>query len=1051
MHSLASAAKLLDGCENAPAAGPILESLGFQSGLIPLVGEHLERLGLQTTIEAPHLARGNGGLRGLVFEVRGRGELRSELNRLAHRLGANAPQLLWLILAVNPHDSEIAIATVDASRSRPRVAALVTRRGHIVDSDSETLCALAAAHTDSDVFTHCRWLEILGRESVSRRFFRALEQMVARLAASLQPPMSKADSLELALLYVSRLLFLSFLETKGWLDRDQGFLGNRYADCMVAGGKYHQRVLAPLFFGTLNTNPRNRATRARAFGRVPFLNGGLFARSHLERTACGSFFSDEALGDLFGELLARYRFTAREDSTTWSEAAIDPEMLGKAFESLMAASDRKKSGAFYTPQSLVAQVTSSALTHCLASPSLRSIDDLKVLDPACGSGAFLVHVLEELSQLRLRLGDIRPLHQIRRKILTTSIFGVDVNPTAVWLSELRLWLSMAIEDPETDPMRVTPLPNLDRNIRVGNSLSGDDLSGGTHAFAGRNIARLRARYSRATGPRKRSLSRALDTAERECAIAVTSARVARIREERRDILGMARSRDLFGERPHPGVEVKHRLSALRVALREGTRESRRLTSGGALPFSFASGFADVAASGGFDVVIGNPPWVRTHNLDISSRAALRTAFDVYRNAAWRGGSDAAAAGVGFSSQVDVAALFIERSVKLLRCGGTAALIVPAKLWRSLAGGGVRDFLMRRTALRELHDLGSADRTFDAAVYPSVVVARRLVHARLDGTSESAPSDSVSVVVHRDGQPRAWTASADRLALDESAGSPWILIPEETRRAFDLIAASGVPLAKSVTGRPLLGVKTGCNDAFLVSESGSADHGDGLVHISNSEREGAIEREMLRPVIRGERVTAWRIHPDDSRIVWTHDDRRHVLKTLPPAALRWLGHWRRDLEARTDGRGKRQWWSVFRVESADCSVPRVVWSDIAKSPRAAVIPAGDSSIPLNTCYAVRCPSSDDAFALAAIINSDIAAAWLDVVAEPARGGYRRYMGWTMAMFPLPRDWQRARCLLAPIGERAIRGTPPDPVTLRAAVLDAYHLRASAVAPLIEWRR
>src|SRR6266536_6201828 len=156
----------------------------------------------------------------------------------------------------------------------------------------------------------------------------------------------------------------------------------------------------------------------------------------------------------------------------------------------MATSERKPTCAVYTPQVLVEQTASYALVSGISSdetpesevvnalageiPSLQHrhrilarTEELRILDPACGSGAFLVHLLERLAALRIHLGDPRAIHVIRRAILTRSIFGVDVNPTAVWLCELRLWLSMAIEDPERDPLKVTPLPNLDRNIRVG--------------------------------------------------------------------------------------------------------------------------------------------------------------------------------------------------------------------------------------------------------------------------------------------------------------------------------------------------------------------------------------------------------------------------------------------------------------------------------------------------------------------------------------------------------------------------------------------------------
>jgi len=943
------------------------------------------------------------------------------------------------MLVVDARAACVAIAGVDTSRGRPRIAALVSRRGHVVDSDAETVCALEAAQSGSDVLTHCRWMEILGRESVSRSFFRILEQLVVRLAASLTPLPRESDSRDLALLYVSRLLFLSFLETKGWLDRDHRFLENRFADCMVTGGGYHRRVLAPLFFGTLNTSPRNRASTARAFGRIPFLNGGLFARSALEQTLRHSHFPDEELGELFGELLSRYRFTAREDTATWSEVAIDPEMLGKAFECLMSSSARKRSGAFYTPQSLVVQVARAGLDEALGADRLESIDSLRVLDPACGSGAFLVHVLEELSLLRARLGDERPPHRIRREILTTSIFGVDINPTAVWLCELRLWLSMAIEDPEPDPMRVMPLPNLDRNIRVGDSLSGDDFIGAAASPPVPQVARLRLRYARATGPRKRSLARALDSAERKCALAQLTAQIGASRTERREALVLARSRDLFGKRPHPSMNARQRLDELRTRLRKAAQTLRLLESGGALPFSFRSGFADVAALGGFDVIIGNPPWIRTHNLDSSSRASLRARYFVYRNSAWISGSKAAAAGRGFASQVDAAALFVERSVRLLRPGGRSALIVPAKLWTSLAGGGVRDFLTRYATVTGLHDLGSGDRTFDAATYPSVLVAR----------AGPAEASSIDVVAHRGGQLCKWRSSSWRLMYDDSPGSPWLIVPPRVRRAFDVLASAGKRMGETLIGRPILGVKTGCNDAFIVSETdGSPD--SALAAVSGRGRQALIERQMLRPVIKGEQITEWSIPPGNARIIWTHDVRGLPIDSLPQSVMRWLAPWRRTLEARSDARGSRRWWSVFRIESADSSRPRVVWADIARSPRAAVIAAKDPSIVLNTCYVVRCPVIDDAHALAAILNSAITAAWLDVIAEPARGGYRRYMGWTMAMFPIPRDWRRAVSLLAPIGGAATGGAPPAAHELDDAVLQAYGLTRSSVCDLIAWR-
>ncbi|MGH9420013.1 MAG: hypothetical protein ACRD3J_08575, partial [Thermoanaerobaculia bacterium] len=371
MQSLAAAAKLLDNVLEENGAAALLAELGFGQP-VKLTDGEAESIGLPSDAGPYAISQGTGSIRALNVTVKESGALRSEVARLASRLISRAPHLLWIVVASDKSTREFAIAACDPSRQRARVAALVAKPGGIAASDAETVCALAAARFDYDLLIQSRWLEILGRDSVGQRFFRALEASVAHLAADLSPAPSREAASELALLNASRLLFLSFLETKGWLNRDHGFLGNQYADCMMKGGGYHKRVLEPLFFGTLNTHPKNRSQRARSFGRVPFLNGGLFSRAHLERRYAQSTFSDEALGALFADVLTRYRFTAREDNAVWSEAAVDPEMLGRTFESLMSASTRKKSGSFYTPQSLVSQLTRSALTHGLVNAGVST-------------------------------------------------------------------------------------------------------------------------------------------------------------------------------------------------------------------------------------------------------------------------------------------------------------------------------------------------------------------------------------------------------------------------------------------------------------------------------------------------------------------------------------------------------------------------------------------------------------------------------------------------------------------------------------------------------
>jgi SAM-dependent methyltransferase len=1023
----------------------LLRQLGFKGQLLPLDAVAKDALGLPGSLRTARIVQGVGSIRGLALDFQSNADLRQSLTAVASALARHSPQLLWIVIATREPAREVAIVCWSSAGSRTRIVSLLSDRDRLFESDAETLCALSSATGDSDLLTYSRWLDILGREAITRRFFRTLEKTVAELADSAGKQVSRDESRELALLYVSRLIFLSFLETKGWLNGDFGFLSNGYSECIASGGSYQKKMLEPLFFGTLNTALRARSARARSFGRIPFLNGGLFSRSNLEKRRRSCVFSDESFGNAYGSLLSRYRFSAREDSAGWSEASIDPEMLGKAFEALMAVGERKSSGAFYTPQALVEEVTEEALRSALdvggAGPvDVERLRQIRVLDPACGSGAFLVHVLERIAFLRLDAGEHGSIAEIRRRVLTTSIFGVDLNPTAVWLCELRLWLAIVIESTGGDPMQVVPLPNLDRHIRVGDSLSGGAFDDALRQTSGRELASLRSRYMRASGPRKRTLAKAMDRAERNAAIGVLRREATRLTATRKELLVALRAQDLFGDRHPPGRDARLRLLTVRTQIRNTARHERHLRNGAALPFSFAAHFSDVAVGGGFDLIIGNPPWVRLHQIAESSRDKLRSDFAVYRNAAWESGAAVAGAGRGFSAQVDMSTLFVERSCELLRPGGTMALLLPSKLWRSLAGGGVRQLLLERTELVALEDLTESPSQFEAAVYPSLLVSRK--RAPLPVPAQPR----FNATVRLPDRVIRWSARPESLRFDDTPGSPWILLPPLARKAFDRIRSVGTPFANGAFGRPLLGVKTGYNGAYVVHVD---EIEDGIASISAGERRGRIEREMLRPLVRGETLAAWRRTGRREYLVWPQCDNNFPRKELPPLARRWLLPFRDQLGGRSDLHGRMPWWTIFRTESARHERPRVIWADFGITPRAMVIEPGDPIVPLNSCYATSCKTLDDARGLAALLNGPLVSAWLNVVAEPAQGGYRRYLGWTVSLLPLPRDWGCARDHLAPLGARAMSGDVLSDDELLAAALRAYRLTRADIQPLLSW--
>src|SRR6185436_19021795 len=215
------------------------------------------------------------------------------------------------------------------------------------------------------------------------------------------------------------------------------------------------------------------------------------------------------------------------------------------------------------------------------------------------------------------------------------------------------------------------------------------------------------------------------------------------------------------------------------------------------------------------------------------------------------------------------------SVSLLGGGGVLSLLLPVKLWRSLAGGGVRAFLLRRATLLRLEDLSRSTHAFDAAVYPSLLVAR----------AGQTPAPAVDVCVHADDAAHEWQIPSSEVAFDASPGAPWIMLQPDARAAFDRVRAAGIPLTESLFGAPRLGVKSGCNSAFIVRV---VDVDRDLARVVSADGEsGLIEAGMLRPALRGESIEPWTRRACRESILWTHDASGAPLPKLPDRARAWL--------------------------------------------------------------------------------------------------------------------------------------------------------------------
>ncbi|HEX6104234.1 MAG TPA: N-6 DNA methylase, partial [Gemmatimonadales bacterium] len=482
-----------------------------------------------------------------------------------------------------------------------------------------------------------RAAEALRGQSVGRRFFAEFRTTLERMASGLPGPLRADDRHAFALLQLTRVLFLYFVQAKGWLAGRERFLAEAVDRCLARRRRIHRDLLRPLFFGTLNRPAERRGRAASAFGAIPFLNGGLFDPHPLDRRV-RSDVPNDVWRDAFDGLFERFHFTLVEGP---EDGGIAPDMLGRVFEGVMAPDARRRSGTYYTPAALVRQVLEAALAGLLAhrgrcservaarmladrAPAAwQALEGVALLDPAVGSGAFLLGALERLAALAPG-GDGTA---VRRSILQRNLFGVDRSAGAVRLTELRLWLAVIAQDPAERPDLVLPLPNLDCLIRQGDSLF-DPVGSGlrlpdTAADIVRALAAVRPQVVTASGPDKRTALRRLAELE----LRATSAALDAAEEERAagiaECLRDARSGNLFGERRGLDAELRARLATLRRELHAVRRVKRTVAREREVSwFHYQCHFADVFARGGFDLVVGNPPWLRSEELQAEQRKRL---------------------------------------------------------------------------------------------------------------------------------------------------------------------------------------------------------------------------------------------------------------------------------------------------------------------------------------------------------------------------------------------------------------------------------------------
>ena len=644
---------------------------------------------------------------------------------------------------------------------------------------------------------------------------------------------------------LGRIVFLHYLQRKGWLgvpsdkawgDGDRSFIQHLYEYATEAQqSDFITSVLSPLFYEALNTDRRadndlfDTRVKFPKRGnklRIPYLNGGLFDRD--ENAALLIKFPPEFFKDLL-DFFAQYNFTIDENDPTDAQVGVDPEMLGRIFESLLE--DNKEKGAYYTPKEIVQYMCRESLIaylctgidqgtpeHQAISEFVKSYDaelltglelegvelgtkvlerlkEVKVCDPAIGSGAFPMGMLRELYYCRISLEDlsVSPA-EIKSQIIKGNIYGVDIEQGAVDIARLRFWLSLVVD--ETTP---TPLPNLDYKIMQGNSL--------LEWYEGVDLSTLTQRKEDGCVELFDDLA---DVYRRQLRQAIS---------------------DYYGETDHDRKATLHQ--KISEAIDEQLKEQHYTVDLSGINVSanthfflwhtwFNEVFNRPSGRNGFDIVIGNPPYIQLQN----NGGELAK---IYQGYGFK----------GFARTGDIYCLFYERGYQLLREGGHLCYITSNKWMRAGYGEKIRGFLAHNTNPILLVDFAGI-KVFEGATVDTNILLFSKEKNEGKTLSVSLTKDvqlgrgELCQYVQQHATPSAFTSSES-----------WVILSPMEQSIKRKIEAVGKPL-KDWDIQINYGIKTGCNEAFIIDEAKRAEI------LSNCQSDDERERTeaIIRPILRG---------------------------------------------------------------------------------------------------------------------------------------------------------------------------------------------------------
>ena len=586
---------------------------------------------------------------------------------------------------------------------------------------------------------------------------------------------------------MGRIVFLYFLQSKGWLAGNLHYMHDLFYDASdEVKGDFLDKVLEPMFFGLLNTRPEDRSSAPLVngvgvkyipnAGEIPYLNGGLFQQEKIDEVE--SVFPAGMFQSLF-DFFDSYNFTIDENDPNDAEVGVDPEMLGKIFENLLE--DNKDKGAFYTPKEIVRYMCQESLTAYLqtgiedaevkehianfvktndveelggASSELamsidRKLIDVKICDPAIGSGAFPMGLLRELYACRksIEIFEEDNAADIKRHIIQNNIYGVDIEKGAVDIARLRFWLALIID--EKEPM---PLPNLDFKIMQGNSLlesyKGVDL----------DVTSKKLKTGKDTKKTRGVLSLGFEETD--------------VQKTIQDLVKSYFSITDHTLRAQRRQQIDKYVKDYIKVCAEGNHEVQDAVDELEIPndqfFLWHTYFADVFEQGGFDIVIGNPPY------GVSIK-------DDYRKAV--------VASWGNVPDYEIYYYFIVLAAPLLKEKGIMSYIIPNTFLFNTFAKHFREMLVEKWNVLEILDCTKFP-IFESAVVRNAI---NLFQKDSEGSKQVGYRNTANVTSFSDllEREREFMTVESLLAMNQNWGLAYFL-PTSIRNVVNLISSS--PLA-----------------------------------------------------------------------------------------------------------------------------------------------------------------------------------------------------------------------------------------------------------------